>query len=246
MAPPLPVASAAAGDKASPARRPATPAGDLAPTTTASPPPEPPLTTLATPVANRPPVDQAQGNPYFSPPADTTAPSADTGRAEFAGLLATQSQATPLRQDASTPSSTVLTAFGAPGWSEEVGKNVVWLAGQDQQKAELVLTPPNLGRIEISITISNDQASASFVSANPAVREALEQALPRLREMFANAGISLGQTSIGAESSAGGDNERNSSRYAGRRGRSLDVASILGPSSPSPGRQGIGMVDTFA
>ena len=50
------------------------------------------------------------------------------------------------------------------------------------------------------MNIDKGHATAAFVSANAEVRDALESALPRLREMFASAGIALGQTSVSAES----------------------------------------------
>ena len=48
--------------------------------------------------------------------------------------------------------------------------------------------------------MTGDQATATFVSANPAVREAIENAVPRLREVLADAGVTLGQTQVGSDS----------------------------------------------
>lgn len=141
--------------------------------------------------------------------------------------------------------SVIETPVGAPGWSEEVGNKLVWMAGKDQQKAELVLTPPSLGRIEISITINNDQATANFVAASAAARDALEQSLPKLREMLANSGISLGQTSVNAESSTGqqfGSEGRNGGRqYAGPGG----VEAVASAATLPRIIAGNGLVDTF-
>ena len=93
----------------------------------------------------------------------------------------------------------VETPVGASGWNEEIGNRVVWMSNRMENRAELVLTPPQMGRVEVSLTITGDQATASFVSGNPQVREALESAMPRLREILAEAGIQLGQTQVGAE-----------------------------------------------
>lgn len=92
-------------------------------------------------------------------------------------------------------------AVGSKSWGDEVGNHVVWMANRQESRAELVLNPPQMGRVEVSLSVTGDQASASFVSSNPAVREALESALPRLREILADAGIQLGQAQVGAESS---------------------------------------------
>jgi len=45
----------------------------------------------------------------------------------------------------------------------------------------------------ISLSMSGDQANAVFISASPEVREALENAMPRLREILADAGVTLGR-----------------------------------------------------
>ncbi len=93
------------------------------------------------------------------------------------------------------------TPVGTRGWDGEFGDKVVWMVGHQQQRAELVLNPPALGRVEVTLSMTGDQANASFTSANPAVRDALEAALPRLREILADAGINLGQAHVGSESS---------------------------------------------
>lgn len=84
-------------------------------------------------------------------------------------------------------------------WAEAFGQRVSWFAQQGASRAELILNPPHLGRIEVSLTLIGDAASAQFASANPVVRDALEAAMPRLREILAEAGITLGQADIGAE-----------------------------------------------
>ena len=56
----------------------------------------------------------------------------------------------------------VATPITHPGWADDVGHQVTWLADQGSSSAELVLTPPHLGRIEISLQIGPDQSSAQF------------------------------------------------------------------------------------
>ncbi|MCX8018056.1 MAG: EAL domain-containing protein, partial [Rhodocyclaceae bacterium] len=87
------------------------------------------------------------------------------------------------------PGQTIDSPVGSPHWNEQVGQRVVWMANRQESHAELVLTPPEMGRVEVRLTLMGDQASASFVSANPQVREALEAALPRLREILAETGL---------------------------------------------------------
>lgn len=137
-------------------------------------------------------------------------------------------------------------------WSTDLGQKVVWLASSDTQSAQLTLNPEHLGPIDVAVDIdtASGSASVSFASANAEVRDALESAMPRLREMFASAGIELGQTNVGAESfrqsSSNGDGQRAASRstvdndiLAG------DTASTV-HSSVVAAQRGNGLVDLFA
>lgn len=82
-------------------------------------------------------------------------------------------------------------AFGQAQWSAALAERTAWLAGQSIQSAEIQLDPPELGPLQVKIQVSQDQATVSFVSANPAVREAVEQTMHRLRELFQEQGMSL-------------------------------------------------------
>ena len=138
-------------------------------------------------------------------------------------------------------------------WPAEFGQKVVWLANQDRQNAQITLNPPDLGPIELSLNVRNDQATAAFTSANPEVREAIEQALPRLREMLAGVGVELGQTNVSAESF-----RQQADSNAGNQGNRSSRADTGDANAPVSGQlrgetllgrniqRGNGLVDTFA
>ncbi len=106
-------------------------------------------------------------------------------------------------------------------WASETTQRLVWLAGRGETKAELQLTPPSLGKLEISLIVNNDQLTAHFVAASQATRDALEHALPHLREQLAQAGMSLGQTSVSTgDSSDQQDQNGSASTPATNEGRS--------------------------
>lgn len=147
-------------------------------------------------------------------------------------------------------SAAVPTSIRDQSWAGDFSQKVVWLATTDRQSAQLTLNPPHMGTIEISLNLDKGNASASFVSANAEVRNAIETALPRLREMFASAGIALGQTNVSAESfrqpAGGGEGNRSASQW-------MTDNAILGADSVGslPARifaahQGNGLVDIFA
>ena len=106
--------------------------------------------------------------------------------------------ATPA-QFTAEPAATVAARLGQHGWDQALGDKLVWMAGQSQQTAQLHLNPPELGPLQITLTLDHDQASAQFVSAHALVRDAIEAAMPRLREMLADNGITLGDTSVSAD-----------------------------------------------
>jgi flagellar hook-length control protein FliK len=144
------------------------------------------------------------------------------------------------------PGLRVDTPLGQSGWHEEMGQKLTWMVANNRQQADLVLTPPQLGRVEVSLTMNGDQATAIFTSANPAVREALEGSLQRLREVLADAGVSLGQTQVGSESPS--QSSRQEERGFGTEQGVRYAATVALPGSSATVRSGAGrgMVDVFA
>jgi flagellar hook-length control protein FliK len=91
--------------------------------------------------------------------------------------------------------------LGAVGWDNALGQKVLWMVSSQQQVAELSLNPPDLGPLQVVLSITDDQVSAMFISQQADVRQALEAALPRLKEMMADSGINLSNTTVSADSS---------------------------------------------
>lgn len=81
-------------------------------------------------------------------------------------------------------------ALHKPEWAGELGGRVFWLAQHNLQQAQLKLNPAHLGLVEIKISVQNDVANISFSAQNAQVREAIEAALPRLRELMSEGGFS--------------------------------------------------------
>ena len=97
-------------------------------------------------------------------------------------------------------------------WDRALSERVQWMVGQRVQGAHIRLTPENLGPMEIKLSIQNDQASVQFSSAHGVVREALDAAIPRLREMLEASGVELVDVDISGQSfarqDAGGDEQQ--------------------------------------
>jgi flagellar hook-length control protein FliK len=154
--------------------------------------------------------------------------------------------ANPTSHASSGPALRIDTPLGQSGWHEEMGQKLTWMAGNNRQQAELVLTPPQLGRVEVSLTLNGDQATAIFTSPNPAVREALEASLQRLREVLADAGVSLGQTQVGSESPSQSSRREDRGFGADQGVRYAATVALPGASATTRSSAGRGMVDVFA
>lgn len=92
-----------------------------------------------------------------------------------------------------------------PAWSSRVFERVTWMTQGQIKTAEIQLDPPELGPLQIHVKMNGDQASIAFSSQHAHVRDTLEQALPRLKEMLEQQGINLADANVSDQSSSQGD-----------------------------------------
>jgi hypothetical protein len=137
-------------------------------------------------------------------------------------------------------SAEVRTPVGAPGWSDEIGTHLSMMAANGREAASLRLSPEHLGPLEIRISMKDGEASVVFNASNPDTRSALEQSLPRLREMFASQGLVLGDANVSR------DAPRDSFRPATFADASRGSSDAGGESDVSPITSSrLGLVDTY-
>ncbi|EEV6138041.1 flagellar hook length control protein FliK [Escherichia coli] len=109
-----------------------------------------------------------------------------------ASPLITPHQTQPLP----TVAAPVLSApLGSHEWQQSLSQHISLFTRQGQQSAELRLHPQDLGEVQISLKVDDNQAQIQMVSPHQHVRAALEAALPVLRTQLAESGIQLGQMS---------------------------------------------------
>lgn len=149
---------------------------------------------------------------------------------------------------AAVPADKLMGRVGTPAWDQQLGQKVVWMAAGGDQSATLTLNPPDLGPLQVVLTVTNDQADAAFMSAQPEVRQALEAALPRLRDMMAEAGIAFGNATVsdGAAQQNNSQRDGSGSGRGGSQGGTVTGGEIAITQSASRGRPTLGEVDTFA
>ncbi|MBF0676276.1 flagellar hook-length control protein FliK [Pseudomonas sp.] len=102
------------------------------------------------------------------------------------------------------------------GWSEAVVERVMWLSSQNLKSAEIQLDPAELGRLEVRISLNQEQTQVSFASPHAGVRDALEGQLQRLRDMFNQQGMNLVDVNVSDQSLARDD--RQTDERSGSRG----------------------------
>jgi flagellar hook-length control protein FliK len=123
--------------------------------------------------------------------------------------------------------ASVATPVGQPGFSQEFSDRVLVLTRGGVQTAQISLEPAGLGPVGVSIQMHGHEATLAFTAAHQATRDALEAALPRLREMFASSGMQLTDASVGGRAQPDWSGPGNS-RSEGwpRAERSLDAAAV--------------------
>ena len=93
----------------------------------------------------------------------------------------------------------------------------------NNKEAEIRLDPPEMGSMQIRIRSDAEQAHINFVVQNQQAKEALEQSMPRLREMLAQHGLELGESTISYGQSGGETAEQSESGAQGNLANNKSV-----------------------
>ncbi len=125
------------------------------------------------------------------------------------------------------------------GWDQALGNSVIWMVGRQTQAAQLQINPPHLGPIEVRVAIHNDQTSLTFISAHSQVRDALQSAIPGLREMFSSSGLNLVNVDISQHSFS------RDSRQPNDPAPSRDVNALPEADAVSASTAHIGLIDFY-
>jgi flagellar hook-length control protein FliK len=188
--------------------------------------------------------------------------STDSGDALNAALAATQAGAaagasagTGASQSArsgtaGSAADALAPQVGSEDWDEALSQKVVFMSNARQQSAELTLNPANLGPLQVVLQVADNHAHALFMSQHQQVREAVEAALPKLREAMEQNGISLGSASVsdgfarqnGQQAQDGGPSSGSRGSYGG----GADDAAATSVTTAVPTRRTVGLIDTFA
>ncbi len=100
-------------------------------------------------------------------------------------------------------------SFGHPQWVSQVAERSAMMIYQKIDYAELQLDPPELGPLQVKVSVQQDSASVSFVTGNAQVKEALELTSMRLRELLEEQSINLLDVNVSDQSEEQSEKEFN-------------------------------------
>jgi len=89
-----------------------------------------------------------------------------------------------------------------PDWADKFSEHIMWLGNQNIKSALIKIHPEDLGPIEISIKVIKDSASITINTHNNHIRDVVDQALPRLREMMSEQGLNLTEAHVGTDTNS--------------------------------------------
>lgn len=114
-----------------------------------------------------------------------------TGASATASVVLGATGSSPSQSAAQAAKASLTVPFHQPNWGQGVGEKVVWMVSQKLRFAEIQLDPPELGPLQVKVSVNNDQVSVSFTSQHAPVRDALDGQAIRLREILESQGLNL-------------------------------------------------------
>lgn len=100
--------------------------------------------------------------------------------------------------------------FNKQELATQMQTQVGMMMARNMKSVDIRLDPPELGSMQVKLSVQNDQASVSFVVSNQQAKDALENSLPKLKELLEQQGLQLADSDVHQQQSqaqSGGDNE---------------------------------------
>jgi flagellar hook-length control protein FliK len=163
-------------------------------------------------------------------------------------LLSIRTAVPAYAESAPSPVTTIATPVADVAWPEALGDRVASMANGNVRALQIRLNPAELGPLQVQIAMDDKQIEVTFNVSNALTREAIENSLPRLKDMLAEEGMSLAGASVddqdGANRAADGGQE-NTPHIELHDEDGAAESQELSP-EPATARGPKGLVDTFA
>ncbi|MEH6504304.1 MAG: flagellar hook-length control protein FliK [Cycloclasticus sp.] len=141
------------------------------------------------------------------------------------------------------------TPMGNARWGQDFNQRVQWMVGQSMNGAQIRLNPQHMGPVEVRIQVQNDQTTVSFTAQHGATREAIDAALPKLRDMLSEQNINLVDVDVSQHSFAEQRDQQASSDQIDEAGSSAETdqeESLFNQASNGQQRVYSGLFSDFA
>ncbi|WP_435248770.1 flagellar hook-length control protein FliK [Vibrio sp. nBUS_14] len=106
--------------------------------------------------------------------------------------------------------------------NEQVAEKVQMMMSKNLKNLDIRLDPPELGQMKIRMTMNNDVANVHFTVSSQQARDVIEQTLPRLREMLAQQGMQLADSSVQQQNSGQSQDSYNNGEQQSGSNRTND------------------------
>ncbi|HPF59088.1 MAG TPA: flagellar hook-length control protein FliK [Candidatus Competibacteraceae bacterium] len=135
-------------------------------------------------------------NPANAPVAEPNIPASGTSTPTSVPPAAPARTADTLTSSAVLPTPQETLDLRQDNWGRVLGHQLSWLVNNRLQQAQIRVNPPQLGPLEIRMSLHQNQTNVTFLCHDAVVREAIESTIPRLREMLDSQGVSLNQAQV--------------------------------------------------
>lgn len=113
-------------------------------------------------------------------------------------------------------------AFQTPEGKQQITEKIRWMVNARQSMAEIRLDPPEMGSMQVRVNVSGEAASVNFVVQSAAARDAIADAMPKLRDMLSEQGIELGEAFVQQQDRQAHDGQDENQGFAGTGNEAFD------------------------
>ncbi len=170
---------------------------------------------------------------------NTTGSHLGSGSGSTAGTPTPSPSTAPALADDGAPASTAAQrAAGYQELSQRLGEalaqRVIAQVERGNWEIRLLLRPARLGEVEIDLSLRSGALDAAFRASNPVTRDLLNDGLPRLREVLADAGMDIAGLNVGSgrsQHTGGNPTPRHARAPGGDEGTDRSVTAAAAPAS---------------
>ncbi|SFP16292.1 flagellar hook-length control protein FliK [Enterovibrio norvegicus] len=122
---------------------------------------------------------------------------------QLASSLGNQSSTTAAKLDNAVAQTPLQMSQNQAEAANALSERVNMMLSKNLKHVDIRLDPPEMGRMQIKLSMNQDQATVQFTVANTQARDLVEQSMPRLREMLQQQGLQLAQSSVQQQDAGG-------------------------------------------